>query len=118
MPKKHTREICRWTRYMDGTGVYRKYSDTVRWELTYAPYWHAEEEYIVEDKWAKIRMAQADGRQLQYIHRENIYTQNVMDRFFEVDVDDVYTDPSDWRVRPKENPYAWETTNNNKRRTT
>lgn len=63
--KKHINEMKRWADAPDGTRVWFKDVDDLSWDTTLMPLWVESCIYIVDDEWAELRKAQADGKQLQ-----------------------------------------------------
>ncbi len=59
----HKKEIIRWSNTPDDTLVWVK---TERgWELNSMPLWEPNRQYIIDDKYAKLRKAQVDGATIQ-----------------------------------------------------
>ena len=90
----HEKEICYWARHIDGTPVWVRLKD--EWKLQKIPIWITNAKYIVDNKWAKLRKAQIDGKQLQYNYIDEGWTNeyftlaNLNDRL------------SKWRIKPGE----------------
>ncbi len=61
----HEKEIKFWAEHKDGTKVWVKFDDT-GWKLENFPCWMSANMYIVDDEWAKLRKANADGAIVQY----------------------------------------------------
>lgn len=65
--RKHWKEIRRWAESPEGTQLLCGCEDMGRgWVLTSVANFREEAIYIVDDEWARLRKAQADGKQLQY----------------------------------------------------
>lgn len=67
----HKDEICYWAEHPDDTPVWYRDIDKTKWETTTVPIWEPDAIYIVDNEWAELRKAQADGHQLEvYIPTE------------------------------------------------
>jgi len=97
MAQPHKDEIIRWANSPEGTMVW--YKDFGHWIITDNPSWDSGTLYIVDDEWAELRKAQADGKQLQ--------------RFSGTWVDEdtlnmgTFEEPKYWRIKP-EGVYEWQ----------
>ena len=61
----HEKEIQRWATCPDGTKVWWK--DNLRdWLLTVNASWNKKYNYIVDDEYAELRKAEADGKSIEY----------------------------------------------------
>ena len=97
----HKDEICYWAKQPDGTMVWFKYGNN-DWKLTSGPVWRAHTKYIVDNEWAELRKAQADGKQLQ------IETKSGW-KFKKLTLDQVRLHKSHWwRIKPEEPVYEWQ----------
>lgn len=74
---RHKEEIVRWANSPDGTKVWEKLNSG--WHLSTYPAWSPNVPYIVDDEWAELRKAQADGKQLQYCDIYNKWVDRVLD---------------------------------------
>ena len=68
MEKRHQQEIIRWAKAPKGTKIWYKQEGDAKWYITEGTKWYEDTQYIVDDKWAELRKAQADGKQLQWIN--------------------------------------------------
>ncbi len=64
MAHKYAKEMHRWADSPNGTGVWTKNDVLAEWFLTNYPEWAAGD-YIVDDEFAIVRKAQAEGRLIQ-----------------------------------------------------
>lgn len=99
----HETEIKYWAEHPDGTRVWLKYEDCdwtslqdheINWRLK-------DGIYIVDNQWAELRKAQADGKQLQY--NEGTWE----DRILILSHIDLYN-ILDWRIKSEEPVYEWQ----------
>lgn len=100
----HRDEICYWAEHPDKTKVWFKQRNK-KWILTSYPAWLENAKYIVKNKWAKLRMAQADGKQLQY-HLEN--GKWIDAKISKFDFVNGNTEPKDWRIKQEESAYEYQ----------
>jgi len=105
---KHEKEICYWAKQPDGTKVWRRANDKdSEWKLNLFPKWYETSHYIVDDEWAELRKAQADGKQLQraaYLCGRN---REWIDIEFVIE-DTKITELDHWRIKPEElYEYQW-----------
>ena len=98
----HEDEIQYWGSHPDGTKVWSK--EGGEWELSEgAPAWLPEGQYIVDNDWAELRKAQADGEQLQYHLNGREWKDSTIRR---VDYVVGNTKPENWRIEV-EYEYQW-----------
>ena len=102
---KHKNEIIRWANSSDGTKVWaRGVGSDTSWKTVSCPGWFKSGIYIVDDEWAELRKAQADGKQLQHkAFDTGIFTNNYL---CETTMETTYTE--DWRIKPDEPIYEWQ----------
>ena len=63
----HEKEIIRWAKSPNGTGVWYKTVNNNIWSyMEKSPSWLGHIIYIVDDEWADIRKAAADGKTIQF----------------------------------------------------
>ena len=108
----HEAEIKYWATHEDGTKVWYKTDENV-WIDTSCPSWIPNMEYIVNNEWAKLRKAQADGKQLQR-RVPNHFGRTIAERNefteWEDDTLDIFTPDyldAHWRIKPEE-VYEWQ----------
>ncbi len=67
----HEKEIQRWSTTPDGTGVWYRYKNDTKWDKLNAAQvgWHDWCIYIVDDEYAELRKAEADGKTIQISNR-------------------------------------------------
>lgn len=92
--KKHWRELKRWAEAPNGTEMWHK-TENEKWVLSLFISGSDDSEYIVDDEWAELRKAQADGKQLQYLHG-SVWTDCEL-RY----VDMKTSKASEWRIKPE-----------------
>lgn len=94
--KKHINEMERWAKAPDGTRMWFKDGDDLDWDTTLMPFWAESCIYIVDDEWAELRKAQADGKQLQ------VYQNMVKWVDDKLSYSDLETStPEHWRIKPE-----------------
>ena len=99
-PHKHYSEIVRWAH--NPQLVWTRMSNNKGWVLISNPQWNESTVYILDDKWAELRKAQADGKQLQCINNIGTdYTNDILDYQAML-----ITQPEDWRIAV-EYEYQW-----------
>ncbi len=64
MAHKYAKEIHKWAESPDGTGVWVRNNVLAEWGFTFFPSWGTGD-YIVDDTFATIRKAQAEGKPIQ-----------------------------------------------------
>ena len=97
----HEPEICYWAKHPDETKVWVK-TEPHDWNLYDEPHWKPYSKYIVDNKWAELRKAQADGKQLQYYYDDVCW----VDMNFTIENSD--EDIVNWRIKPKKTIYEWQ----------
>jgi len=98
----HEKEVKYWADHPDGTLVWEKEPDR-DWERREHPRWFDDCIYIVDDEWAELRKAQADGKQLQ------AFTGNEwVDKTLDLDIMRILYIPMAWRIKTdKIKKYKW-----------
>ena len=68
---KHKEEILRWDNCPDDTQVWsREINAQKGWGKVSAPFWSERKVYVVDDKYAELRKAQADGATILFLGEE------------------------------------------------
>ena len=101
---KHKYEIIRWACSPSNTAVWYTIKEYGDWFKTSNPSWMEDGIYIVDDKWAELRKAQADGKQLQSLITPDRFADNLLTEYLMNN-----TEPSNWRIKP-EPVYEWQYT--------
>ena len=93
--RKWHKEIELWAKADPGTTVwfYNKISRV--WERIDDPAWFENDIYIVDDPWARLKMAQAEGKQLQVIFGATWKDKTLTYKDMELNT------PDNWRVKPE-----------------
>ena len=99
----HENEIKYWSEHPDGTKVWCKSESTDGWVLI-EPKWTGIGTYIVDNEWAELRKAQADGKQLQY-DNSNGWCDSKLSKW---DYINKNTEVKYWRIKPEEPVYEWQ----------
>ena len=102
----HKDEIKYWAEHKNCTDVWAKEFNEQDWELVkhYKINWSCKVcKFIVDDEWAELRKAQADGKQLQ---RQSNFKDWEDDTLRYADMK--YTTPKDWRIKPEEPVYEYQ----------
>ena len=96
---KHKDEICYWADHPDGTKVWQFEEENVEpWKLLCCtPEWFPHKKYIVDNEWAELRKAQADGKQLERFNEvTSLWKQKELDfKYIKKDL------PKRWRIKPE-----------------
>ena len=100
MAHKHKDEITRWANSAESTNVWYKSRDG-NWYLLDRPAWINKVAYIVDDEWAELRKAQADGKQLEVIIGSTWISETLLIGHESVSGTNV------WRIKSKE-VYEWQ----------
>ena len=99
----HEKEIKYWAEHPDGTSVWIQ-SKEHKWMLYCCPSWLPNNLYIVDDEWAKLRLANANGETIQFNIISNKWLDEKNDwwksEFF--NAVEAECTPSEFRVKPKE----------------
>ena len=100
---KHEKEICRWAKHPTKLKVWNKIyagSPVKQWVLTSSPTWADEWDYIVDDEYAEIRKAYADGKTIEC--RVGIYKwQKLTNPYWDFKSEE-------YRVKPDEPTYYYQ----------
>ena len=90
------KEIERWAKAPNGTKVWNRKKNDHTWYIA-EPLWAEYHIYVIGDEWAELRMAQIDGKQLQfYCSDEN--------RWCDQPLEEIHfkcSTPSEWRIKPE-----------------
>ena len=103
---KNVEEMCYLSKHKDWTKVWYKsgFTDN-KWELKEKVYWDGFGTYIVDDEWAELRKAQADGKQIQRNNICDIWVDcNGECKFNE----NIFNSIINYRIKPKEPIYEWQ----------
>ena len=65
----HKDEIIRWANCPDDTKVWYRRAESM-WDIVVTPLWLFDVDYIVDDKYAELRKAQADGKTILFLGEE------------------------------------------------
>ena len=107
LPRKdmlHKEERIRHANSRYGTKVWAKPENkNEKWTSTNTPSWTENIIYIVDDKWAELRKAQVDGKQLQV----NYLGEGWKDAKLKLR-NAQFWDAECWRVKPEEPIYEWQ----------
>ena len=101
----HKKEICYWSEHPDGTKVWYRHEDEEgNWEDQFQPYWIPTDIYIVDNEWAELRKAQADGEVLErFDETTSVWKKSILT------YDNLKKDlPSRWHIKSKERVYEWQ----------
>ena len=101
----HKDEIKYWADHPNCTDVWAKGFNEQDWELLehYKVNWSCVVcKFIVDDEWAELRKAQANGEQLQFKH----FNGEWVDCF--LDYNKMTIGPKNWRIKPKEFVYGYQ----------
>ena len=101
----HKEEIKYWAEHPEGTRVWQKTNDkNSKWELSTFPKWHQTFRYIVDNEWAELRKAQADGEQLEHQISWNDWENDILN-YEKIE----RTLPEYWRIKPSKPvcEYQW-----------
>ena len=96
--KKHIDEMKRWAESPKGTKVWLRCSKNDSWKLSDDPQFWSDCIYIIDDEWADLRKAQADGKQLQVFvddPKAHWVDETLTFKYME------HTYPKHWRIKPK-----------------
>ena len=94
-------EICYWSDHPERTEVWAR-SETGKWHRYLSPAWNPRFVYVVDNEWAELRKAQADGKQLQYYYAdERQWTDANLSQPCKNSI-------RDWRIKPEEPVYEWQ----------
>lgn len=106
--RPHRDEIIRWANNRDAKVWYRSNHEDGKWVLGKSVSWWQHSVYIVDDEWAELRKAQADGKLLQCKNGTGDAGQQLW-RHGEVSMFEMANhSPSMWRVEPIEKKYEWQ----------
>lgn len=72
----HKDEIIRWAKCPNGTEIWHRHKGDKKWLKTDEPNWYPTKIYIVDDEFAELRKAYADGKTIQ---QHNPQTQEWVD---------------------------------------
>ena len=100
---KHKREICYWAKHDEGTRVFEENLEAGQWTLCESVNWKPDRSYIVDDEWAELRKANADGVAIQMMRRDGTWKDLPSDWWkngFYAQVENYYVE--NYRVKPKE----------------
>ena len=101
----HKDEIKYWAEHPDETKVWWRGIDDIDWMSSDKPLWTDRHIYIVDDQWAELRKAQADGKQLQFC----IYDEWTDSTLTLGEIRSAMSGVvSDWRIKQKEPVYEWQ----------
>ena len=106
MKNIHKDEIIRFANAEQGTKVWSKISNE-KWLLVNSAQWNPNNIYIVDDEYAELRKASADGKIIQYKHGSE-WSDTLTDSW------EITIDTSRYRIKPDEPTYyyKWERLNN------
>ena len=102
MPKglimhSHVDEIKYWAEHPNRTKVWIKSSNDTSWKLSDSCIaWFSSSKYIVDDEWAELRKAQADGKQLQCKYEDS----NWINCTLTLEEIKNYGNNKEWRIKP------------------
>jgi len=100
MRHPHLEEICYWAEHPFGTKVWCKTEK--EWLRQNCSGWLPVYTYIVDNEWAELRKAQADGKQLQL---------KLQDKWIDAELvikNKYNSTPKHWRIKPdKVRKYKW-----------
>ena len=98
--RKHADEIIRFANSKEGTKVWFSHQFQ-SWKLTDEPIWSDGSKYIVDDGWAELRKAEADGKIIEARLSPDIWSKHIINEEFA---------PSYYRIQPDEiiYYYQWE----------
>ena len=99
---KHKNEIKRWADCNEGTKVWHQHRSGMTWSLSTIPNWYEGCNYIVDDEWAELRKAQADGKQLQYKEDLDLWKDTTFTN------EDTNTLLGRWRIKTDEPEYEYQ----------
>jgi PAS domain-containing protein len=100
------REIKYWAEHPDGTGVRHKTADG-KWHRHGTVHWLENITYIVDDEWAELRKAQADGKDI-YFKRDGKYIKQAEDWWKNEFYDAVhYTDLDEYEIDVEPEKKEW-----------
>jgi len=97
----HEKEIKFWAEHKNGTKVWTKFDNT-GWKLEAFPCWISANMYIVDDEWAELRKANADGYTIQ---QKGKVKHTMPDNWWNVGFYDTAFctfSPEDFCIKPKE----------------
>ena len=97
---KHKDEIIRWANAKQGTKVWSKLSNK-KWLLVNSAQWNPNNIYIIDDEYAELRKASADGKIIQYKHGSEWF--DTLTDSWEIAID-----ISKYRVKPDELTYYYQ----------
>ena len=96
--QKFINEVKRWARAEEGTNIWVKCAnDGESWHLRCDVYFSPDCVYIVDDEWAELRKAQADGKQLQFKLYSGAEWQDGELSYSGMSVGN----PTHWRIKPE-----------------
>jgi len=93
--KKH-KEVIKWFyEQPEGTKLWAKSKLCDEWCLTDTPYWYNYHTYIINDEFAELRKAIADGKEIEYLTNDNKWVDlNTKDPSY-----DFYLTPEHYRIK-------------------
>lgn len=63
---KHEKEMIKWAKSPDNTAVWYNTKTADGWERIFAPGWHSEYVYVIDDEYANLRKAGSDGKEILF----------------------------------------------------
>ena len=105
--RRHKDEIIRWLNSAEGRRVWINKNQGRGWYLhipSTINCWYDEHSYIVDDEWAELRKAQADGKQLEF----NINGVEWICKTLMITEDTKIENVNKWRIKPDIPEYEWQ----------
>lgn len=104
----HEKEIVYWSKRPDNTKVWCKTTNG-RWILQNEVHWSKGLTYIVEDRWAELRKAVADGKTIQIYNEMADVWENMPKRWWKTNFYEDYKmfSPVGFRIKPENEEPNW-----------
>lgn len=93
--RKFVNEVKRWVRAEEATNIWVKCASGERWDLRCDVHFSPDCIYIVDDEWAELRKAQADGKQLRHYCSDE-------SRWCDQPLEEIHWNhgnPAEWRIK-------------------
>ena len=101
----HKEEICYWAEHPDRTKLWSRSKNGDKWLIVQNPSWRDDYVYIVDDEWAELRKAQADGHELEYRTSRGEWVDDVdLQLLYILDGDNV----NNWRIKLEKPVYEYQ----------